>query len=117
AAGGIADLLVCDLSAGHQPDPRQLLLSLPVHHVLLRLGPRRSGPETHSRYRRNGRRGPGHSRAEGGARVAIRGVITGKHVLLNAATIVREFGPRTFLRCCMALALRRPTTFLACVYS
>ena len=49
--------------------------------------------------------------------MAIRGVITGKHVLLNAATIVREFGPRTFLRCCMALALRRPTTFLACVYS
>jgi len=48
--------------------------------------------------------------------VAIRGVITGKHVLFNATTIVREFGPRILLRCCVALALRRPTTFLACVY-
>jgi hypothetical protein len=48
--------------------------------------------------------------------VAIHGVITSRHVLLNATTIVREFGPRTFWRCCVALAFRRPTTFLACLY-
>ena len=48
--------------------------------------------------------------------MAIRGVITSRHVLLNAATIIREFGPRTLLRCCVAVALRRPTTFLSCVY-
>ncbi len=47
--------------------------------------------------------------------MAIRGVITTRDVLLNGATIVREFGTRTYLRCCLAIVLRRPTTFLACV--
>jgi len=43
------------------------------------------------------------------------GVITGKHVVFHAATIVREFGGRTWLRCCVAILCRRRTTFLACV--
>jgi hypothetical protein len=47
--------------------------------------------------------------------MAIRGVITSRDVLLNGATIVREFGPRTYIRCCLAILLRRRTTFLACV--
>ena len=48
--------------------------------------------------------------------LTIRGTITSKDVLLNGATIVREFGPRAWLRCCMAMVLRRPTTFLDCLF-
>ena len=48
--------------------------------------------------------------------MAIRGTITSRDVLLNGGTIVREFGPRALLRCCVAMLLRRPTTFLACLY-
>jgi len=47
--------------------------------------------------------------------MAIRGVITSRDVLLNGRTILREFGPRAYLRCCVAMLLRRPTTFLSCV--
>ena len=47
--------------------------------------------------------------------MAIRGVITSRDVLLNGGTILREFGPRAYLRCCVAMLLRRPTTFLTCV--
>ena len=47
--------------------------------------------------------------------MAIRGVITTRDVLLNSATILREFGPRTYLRCCLAIVLGRPTTFLGCL--
>jgi hypothetical protein len=43
------------------------------------------------------------------------GVITGKHVVLHAASIVRGFGLRAFARCCLAVLRRRRTTFLACV--
>jgi hypothetical protein len=44
------------------------------------------------------------------------GIITTKDVLLNMATIVRAFGPRIYLRCCMAIVHRRRTTFLSCIY-
>ena len=46
--------------------------------------------------------------------MAICGVITTREVFRNAAIIVREFGPRAFLRCCVAVLLGRRTTFLAC---
>jgi hypothetical protein len=45
----------------------------------------------------------------------ICGVITTKDVLRHSATIVREFGPSAYLRCCLAILLRRRTTFLNCV--
>ncbi len=47
--------------------------------------------------------------------MAMRGLITGKDVVANAGTIAREFGIGALWRCCVALALRRPTTFLACI--
>ena len=43
------------------------------------------------------------------------GVITTRHVLWHGPTIVREFGAAAYLRCCMAILLRRKTTFLNCV--
>jgi hypothetical protein len=43
------------------------------------------------------------------------GVITGKHVVLLAPSIIRGFGLRAFARCCVAVMRRRRTTFLACV--
>jgi hypothetical protein len=49
--------------------------------------------------------------------MSMRGVITGRDVLLNAPTIVREFGARTYARCIVALLLRRRTTFLDCVFA
>ena len=48
--------------------------------------------------------------------MAIRGTITSRDVLLNGATIMREFGARAWLRCCMAMLRGRPTTFLDCLY-
>jgi len=53
--------------------------------------------------------------ARGGQAMAICGVITTKDVLKHSATIVREFGPTAYLRCCVAILLRRRTTFLNCV--
>jgi hypothetical protein len=47
--------------------------------------------------------------------MSICGVITTRDVFLHTATIVREFGTGAFLRCCVAVILRRRTTFLACV--
>ena len=44
---------------------------------------------------------------------AMRGLITSKDVVLHAFTIVRLWGPRTYLRCLRATLSRRPTTFLA----
>jgi hypothetical protein len=46
--------------------------------------------------------------------MAICGLITTREVLKNAGTIVREFGPGAFWRCCVAIILNRRTTFLAC---
>jgi hypothetical protein len=47
--------------------------------------------------------------------MSIAGVITTKDVLRHSATIVREFGTAAYLRCCVAILLRRRTTFLNCV--
>ncbi len=46
----------------------------------------------------------------------ISGVITTRHVLRHAATIVREFGPAAYLRCCLVILRRQKTTFLDCVF-
>ena len=46
----------------------------------------------------------------------ISGVITGRHLLQHAATIVREFGAAAYFRCCLVVLLRRKTTFLDCVF-
>ena len=48
--------------------------------------------------------------------MAICGVITTKEVLRHGPTIVREFGAGAYLRCCVAILLRKRTTFLNCVY-
>jgi hypothetical protein len=50
-----------------------------------------------------------------GDAMSIAGVITTKDVLRHSATIVREFGPAAYLRCCVAILFRRRTTFLNCV--
>lgn len=47
--------------------------------------------------------------------MSICGVITTKDVLRHSVVIVREFGPGAYLRCCVAILLRRRTTFLDCV--
>jgi len=49
--------------------------------------------------------------------MSISGVITTKDVLNNTGMIVRAFGAGAFLRCCIAIVLRRPTTFLNCVFT
>ncbi len=43
----------------------------------------------------------------------MKGLITGRDVLVHAFTIVRLFGARAWLRCLRAALGRRPTTFLA----
>ena len=47
--------------------------------------------------------------------MTIRGMITGKDVVVYAGLIAREFGVGTLWRCCIAIVLRRRTTFLACI--
>ncbi|HET9754838.1 MAG TPA: hypothetical protein VFP52_17830 [Myxococcales bacterium] len=49
--------------------------------------------------------------------MAIGGVITSREVIRHTITIVREFGPRAYLRCCAAMFSGRRTTFLACVFA
>jgi len=49
--------------------------------------------------------------------MAIRGMITSKEIVAHAGLIAREYGFATLWRCCVAIALRRRTTFLACVFS
>lgn len=51
----------------------------------------------------------------GGCPVSICGVITTRDVLRHSAVIVRQFGAAAYLKCCLAILLRRQTTFLACV--
>jgi hypothetical protein len=48
---------------------------------------------------------------------AIWGVISTKEVLRETATIVREFGPAVYVRCCLAILRGRRTTFLNCVFA
>jgi hypothetical protein len=47
----------------------------------------------------------------------IQGLITSKHVLWNAVSIVRSFGLRPWLRCLGALLSGRPTTFLEQIWA
>ncbi len=44
------------------------------------------------------------------------GYITTRHLVTHRGTILREFGPRAYLRCIgKCLFSGRPTTFLECV--
>jgi hypothetical protein len=46
----------------------------------------------------------------------MRGLITTKHLLVNASTIVQEFGVLAYLRCLqLALFSGRRVTFLECI--
>ena len=47
----------------------------------------------------------------------MRGLITGRDVVLHAFPIIRLWGLPTYLRCLRATLSRRPTTFLAVVYA
>ena len=49
--------------------------------------------------------------------MAIAGVNTTKDVLRHSGTIVREFGAAAYMRCCVAILLRKRTTFLMCVFA
>jgi hypothetical protein len=44
------------------------------------------------------------------------GSITSKHLFSHAMTIVREFGPRCYLRCLKAVLLGERKTFLDCAF-
>jgi len=45
----------------------------------------------------------------------VRGVIAGRHGFLHAPVISSGFAMKAWLRCCLALVRREPTTFLRCV--
>ncbi|MEO1173264.1 MAG: hypothetical protein AAFX94_14620 [Myxococcota bacterium] len=45
----------------------------------------------------------------------MQGCITTRDLVLQARTIVHEFGVKAFCRCLSAVILRRKTTFLECV--
>jgi hypothetical protein len=47
----------------------------------------------------------------------IQGLITSKHVLWHAGTIVRSYGVRRYLRCVGALLSGRRTTFLELIWA
>jgi hypothetical protein len=49
--------------------------------------------------------------------MSINGLITTKDVLKHSATIVREFGAATYLRCCLAILSGQRTTFLNLVFT
>ena len=47
---------------------------------------------------------------------SMRGLITTRHLVINAATIIQEFGFLAYLRCLRQVLLtRRRVTFLECV--
>jgi hypothetical protein len=48
--------------------------------------------------------------------MSIQGLITTNDVLRHPVLLVSSFGLGTYLRCCKAIMLRRPTTFLACAW-
>jgi hypothetical protein len=56
-----------------------------------------------------------HTFGPDGDAMSINGVITTKEVLCHGPTIVREFGAAAYLRCCVAILLKKRTTFLNCV--
>ena len=46
----------------------------------------------------------------------MRGIITTRHLVTNAPTIIHEFGVVAYVRCvAITLLSRRPVTFLECV--
>jgi hypothetical protein len=45
----------------------------------------------------------------------MRGLITTRHLLVNAGTIIHEFGLIAYMRCLRALVTGQRTTFLDCV--
>lgn len=47
----------------------------------------------------------------------MRGLITGRDVVRHPFTIVRLWGPRTYLRCLRAALCGRPTTFLSVIHA
>ena len=47
----------------------------------------------------------------------MRGLITGRDVVLHAFTIIRLWGLPTYVRCVRAITSGSPTTFLAVVTS
>ena len=49
--------------------------------------------------------------------MSMGGLITTKDVLKHSATIVREFGAATYLRCCFAILSGHRTTFLNIVFA
>jgi hypothetical protein len=46
----------------------------------------------------------------------MRGLITGRDVVLHAFTIIRLWGLPAYGRCLRAMLSRRPTTFLAVIH-
>jgi len=48
--------------------------------------------------------------------MSISGVITTKDVIRHGGIIVREFVSAVYVRCCVAILLRKRTTFLRCVF-
>ncbi len=46
----------------------------------------------------------------------VQGTITGRDVIIHSLTILRLWGPGTYLRCLKAVATRRPCTFLEVLY-
>jgi hypothetical protein len=46
----------------------------------------------------------------------MRGVITGKDVVLHSLAIVRLWGVTTYFQCVWAAITRRPSTFLGILY-
>ena len=52
-----------------------------------------------------------------GVAMSITGTVTSSDVLWNSARIIRLFGARTYIRCCLAIVRRRRTTFLNCVFA
>ncbi len=52
----------------------------------------------------------------GPARPTMKGVITGRDVLRHSITILRLWGPATYLRCLYAMLTRRSVTFLEVIH-
>lgn len=46
----------------------------------------------------------------------MKGIITGRDVLRHSFTILRLWGPSTYLRCLLAMVTRRSCTFLEVIH-
>jgi hypothetical protein len=46
----------------------------------------------------------------------MKGIITGRDVLRHSFTILRLWGPSTYLRCLLAMMTRRSVTFLEVIH-